>query len=161
MLASPEGGPLFGPLLRLAVDLPVPLTVRLTVAPAAAPITLTAAQGTVSARQTLAGIDLAHVFFTPGARLRPSVAVGGGVYGLDVDGDAATGFVSQRATAVSGFLSASAGLSLRITEGLGAAADLTTLVLIPGQAVIAVGEPLAHLGRPAFLPSLGVVVDLD
>ena len=161
MLASPEGGPSFGPLLRLAVDLPVPLTVRLTVAPAAAPITFTAPQGTVAARQTLAGIDLAHVFFTPGARLRPSVAVGGGVYGLEVDGDAAAGFISQRATAVSGFLSASAGISLRITEGLGAAADLTALVLLPGQAVSAVGEPLAHLGRPAFLPSVGLVADLD
>jgi hypothetical protein len=32
------------------------------------------------------------------------------------------------------------------------------LVLLPGQRVTAVGQTLAHLGRPAFLPSLGLVV---
>jgi hypothetical protein len=157
LLASSEGGAAPLALLRLSLSLPRRLSLRLSAAPAATALTLAAPQGTVEVRQWLAGLELAYAFTPEEARLRPMVALGGGVYGLRVDGSALAGYVGEHNEAASGFVAAGAGLGVRVTEGIVALADVETLVLLPGRAVTAVGTPLAHLGRPAFLPALGLV----
>ena len=157
MLASLEGGAAPGPLLRLSLELPSRLSLRLSAVPAATALTLAAPQGTVEVRQWLAGLELAYAFTPEEARLRPMVALGGGVHGLRVDGSALAGYVGEHNEAASGFVAGGAGLGVRLAEGIVALADVETLVLLPGRTVTAVGTPLAHLGRPAFLPALGLV----
>ncbi len=157
VLASTEGGASPRPLLRIVLHLPLDLALRITAAPSVAPLTFTVPQGTVEARQWLACLDLAYTFTPPEARLLPMVALGGGVHGLRVDGIAAPGYVSEHNEAASGFVSLGAGLGVRLTEGLAALADLETLVLFPGRTVGAAGAPIAQLGRPAFLPALGLL----
>ena len=160
LLASTEGGASLRPLLRLAIDLPRSISVRLAIAPSVAPTTLIAKHGTVAMRQTVASVDLAYTFLAPHARVRPLLSLGGGVFALQVAGDANPGFTSQRGQSASGLVSASAGIEVRIASGIRMLADTTVIALLPPQTVSALGEPLARLGRPAFLPSIGLVADL-
>jgi len=156
LLASTQGGVSPRPLIRLSLELPRHISLSLAAAPSAAPLALSAPQGSVDVRQDVVVLDLAYTLTAPEAVLRPTLAAGGGFCTLRVDGAANHGFLSQHGEDASGLVSASASVGIRIADGLAAVGGVTAIVLLPGQAVVAVGVPLAHLGQPAFLPSLGL-----
>jgi hypothetical protein len=160
LIASTEGGASPRPLIRLAIALPRSISVRLAIAPSVAASALTARHGTVAFRQTLASLDVAYTFLASSTTVRPLVALGGGVFSLEVAGSADPGYVSLRGAKASGFVSAGAGVEVRLTQGLRMLASVSVLALLPPPTVSALGEPLARLGRPAFLPSIGLVADL-
>ena len=157
LLLSPEAGASFRPLLRVALDFPAGFSVRLAAAIPFDTTTLVASNGTVAIRQTLVTLDAAYAFGPARWRFRPVGSIGGGFYALRVDGDAVKPYVGEHHDAAAGFAAAGLGVRAGVTDRLKVLADVQTIVLFPEQIVTATGATLAHLGRPLFLPSLGLL----
>jgi hypothetical protein len=145
------------PLLRAAFELPRGLSLRAVVAPAITTTTLHAAAGAVALRQTVAAIDLAFAFGLEGERIYPVVSLGGGLYDLRFDGQATAPELGHQGSFVTAALVAGAGLGVRILPHLTAFADLQVVNLQTEPVVTILGSQVGRAGRPAFLPSLGLV----
>jgi hypothetical protein len=159
LLLSPDAGASFRPLLRVAIDFPAGFSLRLAAAIPFDTTTLVAANGTVDIRQTLVTLDAAYVIGPSRWRVRPVGSIGGGFYALRVDGTAVKPFVGEHHDATAGFAAAGVGVRVGLTERLTVLADVQSVVLFPEQLVTATGKTLAHLGRPLFLPSLGLIAN--
>ncbi len=141
----------------MALELPSQLSLRLGVAIPFDTSTLTASSGTVDLRQTLFTLDAQYLFGPARWRFHPVASIGGGFYALHVEGHATAPYASERHDAEAGFATVGVGLRVGLTEHLHVLADVQTIVLFPEQIVTAAGAPLARLGHPLFLPSIGLV----
>jgi hypothetical protein len=137
--------------------LPRSLSIRAFVAPAVASTTVSGPGGTVELRQTVAAIDVAYAFGLERARFYPLVSLGGGLYDLQYDGRATAGEVGQHGSFLTASFIGAAALGVRLLPRLALLADLQVIALGTEPVVTVGASPVGSTGRPAFLPSLGLV----
>jgi hypothetical protein len=106
-------------------------------------------------RQSFGTLDVL-VRFAPGAAVQPFLSLGGGVYTLDVKGDAAAPYMNHSRRTWSGQNTVGAGLSLAPFKALTLVADAAlmdvwseTVVQFGSQNVIHQGAPIALFGVAA------------
>lgn len=148
-------------LVRLDLALPKGFSIRAAVLPSVAASRLEGARGSVALRQTAATLDVAYDFLPRAARLHPVIALGGAFYHVAIDGAAdapARGLHEEHATV--GLVGA-AGLGIRLAPALVLRAELDVVVLASAPAAAIAGEQVGLMGRPAFLPSIGLDVALQ
>jgi hypothetical protein len=145
------------PFLRVACELPRSLSLRASVAPAVIAATLSSSAGTVALHQTVAALDLAYAFGLSRERFYPVISLGGGLYYLQFDGQAAVPQRSQHGSFLSAALVAGAGLGVRLLPNLTALADLEAVALQAEPAVTVMGSTAGSAARVSALPSLGLV----
>jgi hypothetical protein len=122
------------------------------------PVAITAAQGTVALEQQIAALEIAYAFGRERAAVFPLVSIGGGAYHLKVDGTAKKPYVGEHHDVGAGFVCASAGVGVRLREGIALLADAGLLVLQPKLIVTIAGVAAGSIGRPAIVASAGLVL---
>jgi hypothetical protein len=155
------GGGDFGlaptPIVRVGLELPRSLSLRAFVAPSVGQTSLNASSGAVALRQTVAAADFTYAFGLQKERVHPVISLGGGLYYLQVDGHATAPYQGDHETFFAAAFVGGGGLDVRLLPGLAALVDVQLVALSRQPAVTVLGVETGRAGRPAFLPSLGLV----
>jgi hypothetical protein len=118
---------------------------------------LNTGSGAVELRQILAGVDLAYAFGLERRRFYPVVSLGGGLYDLQYAGEAVAPQRGARGGFVTAALFAGAGVGARLHPRVSAFSDVQVVVVQKEPVVTVLGAPAGSAGRPALLPSIGLV----
>ena len=144
------------PLVRSRARLGDCLLARLTVAGLGSRPRVDTAAGSASINQSL-GLSELMLALRPGRRLRPTFALGGGVFRVESEGVGTWPSRGLRTTRFTGAAEAGVGLLASVTADLSLAFEVYGLVAFPHPTVRFFDLEAATLGFPALFASLTMV----
>jgi hypothetical protein len=125
-----------------------------------ASVDLEGAAGGASVREELALVELAYAFGSAESVLVPTVSLGAGIHHAGIEGTAAPPYIANDEDSWAAAADAGVGLALRAGSRFAFVLDVHALILLPEPVVFVAGEEVGRAGTPAWLASLGLLLEL-
>jgi hypothetical protein len=149
--------PIFAlPRIAVTVGRPSAMGVRLAVSGLGPGADVTRTEGIAQIDRFVMTLELVH-FFRTGQRIQPLVAAGAGWQDVRVKGISAMPQLAHEGQAVSGLLTASAGVAFALAPRLAVVVEVETMLFWPSLTVEIGSSPAAHLDGAAVFAHGGVL----